>query len=288
MAHCQKIKLCDAKRVFDEVFRSADHYKNNVDPLRCSQNYVLSHGWGSNDVKARYMRGEASHITGGLVAGNMNARLSGLQFRSQKNTIGVCDWVVTCPEEFKDKPDMQERFFKTVYNYTLNRYGEDNVLFAAVHNDETTPHIHIPVIPVIEKNHLCSRKFLTTRELVGYQKDLEDVCEHEFGLKGLILNGRTKGNYTLDELKQRSHDEEDIQNRRKQAAELERSAREHERQARLLVEQLKTADEQFRTLMKDMDEEQRTKYITRRNKLITDANTAKQAYVTNKQDGFQK
>lgn len=277
MAHCQKIKLCDAKRVLDEIARSADHYKNDVNPELSDLNYVLSPVWKSTETRVRNLK-ENSHITGGLLTSNLNHRLSDLKYRAQKNTVGLCNWVVSCPEPLKGDPAAQERFFKVVYSYTLERYGSDNVLFGVVHNDETNPHLHIPVIPVVKENHLCARDFLTRRELAGYQRDLEDVCEREFGMKGLILNGRTKGNYTLDELKQRTKDEEDIQNKKQQAAELERAAREHEQQARLLVEHLRSVNEQFGELVKEMDEEQQAKRKAQRAKLTACANGYIQDY----------
>lgn len=44
-----------------------------------------------------------------------------------------------------------KRFFELVYLFLTERYGEENVISAYVHMDETTPHMHFLFVPVIVK-----------------------------------------------------------------------------------------------------------------------------------------
>ena len=60
-----------------------------------------------------------------------------------------------------DKPDEKnsqitrcgeiERWAMDTYRWAANKYGEENIIGFNVHLDETTPHIHMQVIPVAEK-----------------------------------------------------------------------------------------------------------------------------------------
>lgn len=199
MAHCEKFKLSDAKNVLKEYNRELSEYKNEVDKSKIPLNYVIGADNGAD--------GECSRL---------HSRVQQLSYRKRKDTIGFCTWIVTCPEEFKDDELKQREFFKFVYDYTVRRYGYENVLNGYVHNDETSPHIHIPVIPSVQENgldKLNAKKFLNKKELSAYHKDLEQECYEHFKIKGLILNGRTKGGYTLEELKQRTKDEEEMKRR---------------------------------------------------------------------------
>ena len=37
----------------------------------------------------------------------------------------------------------QYNFFSDCYKFFAERYGEENIIAAVVHNDETTPHMHL-------------------------------------------------------------------------------------------------------------------------------------------------
>lgn len=64
-----------------------------------------------------------------------------------------------------------------------------------------------------ETGRICRKNVFTPAELKAYHKGLEAVMEKEFGMKGLILNGKTKGNYTTKELKERTRRENELKER---------------------------------------------------------------------------
>ncbi len=150
-----------------------------------------------------------------MEAGRADARLSvrlsdpGLTVDKRKHVNKAGVWVVTCPQELAGDPDAVRRFFKLVYDFTKERYGAGNVLQGYVHMDETTPHIHMPVVPVRD-GRVSAKAVFNRRELPAYQRELDKAVAVEFGWKGLILNGRTKGGYATAELKERTRQEAEL------------------------------------------------------------------------------
>ena len=178
---------------------------SKIDPSRTALNYRMEDG-----------RADA----------RLSVRLSdpGLTVDKRKHVNKAGVWVVTCPQELAGDPDAVRRFFKLVYDFTKERYGAGNVLQGYVHMDETTPHIHMPVVPVRD-GRVSAKAVFNRRELPAYQRELDKAVAVEFGRKGLILNGRTKGGYATAELKERTRQEADA---------LASQARDKEAEAELL------------------------------------------------------
>ena len=65
----------------------------------------------------------------------------------------VCEYIITASKEFFDNigENQTKRFFKSAYSFVCNykQLGEQYILSAKVHMDETTPHMHIIYIPVV-------------------------------------------------------------------------------------------------------------------------------------------
>ena len=65
----------------------------------------------------------------------------------------MCELVITSDKDFFERIGESEtkRYFKLAYDFVANynNLGEDFIVSAKVHNDETTPHLHIVYIPVV-------------------------------------------------------------------------------------------------------------------------------------------
>lgn len=65
----------------------------------------------------------------------------------------ICEYIIKSDKEFFDKigPLETKRFFKAAYDFACNfkNLGEDYILSAIVHMDETVPHMHVIYIPVV-------------------------------------------------------------------------------------------------------------------------------------------
>lgn len=83
----------------------------------------------------------------------------------------ACEYIITSDKDFFDSigKEETERFFKTAYSFVCNfkQLGEQYILSAKVHMDESTPHMHVVFIPVV---HTKDKK----------QNDIEKVACSEF------------------------------------------------------------------------------------------------------------
>ena len=200
MAHLDKFTRTDSRGVLKEAYRELRKYKNNVDTSLSMNNYSME---GIKSSKEALKRVDAR------CAEVMNGR------KMQKQTNVVVSCAYTLPEYFYDSPaDEQRKCFDAVYRFIQDRYGKENVIDGVVHNDETTPHMTVYTVPVTTSRKtgnitVSSASLCTQKEFNTFHKDLESYMEKEFGVKGLALNGRTKGNFTLEELKERTRVKEE-------------------------------------------------------------------------------
>ena len=78
-----------------------------------------------------------------------------LQCRITSYTNIACEFIITSDKEFFKKIGEEEtkRYFQAAYNFVANYkgLGEKYILSAKIHNDESTPHLHLVFVPVIHK-----------------------------------------------------------------------------------------------------------------------------------------
>lgn len=96
----------------------------------------------------------------------------------RKDAVLTNEFFVTSSKEFFDDLDtyQQHRFFRTATNWFKERYGEQNVAYATVHNDETTPHMHIGVVPM-KDGKLQGKNVFNRAELLYIQEKLPKYLE---------------------------------------------------------------------------------------------------------------
>lgn len=85
------------------------------------------------------------------------------------------------PEFFRaSTTEKQYAFFRDCVKFFKNKYGEENVLSAVVHLDETTPHLHLNLIPIVS-GKLCA-KDLFDRQLAILQTEFWKEVGEKYGL----------------------------------------------------------------------------------------------------------
>ncbi len=85
------------------------------------------------------------------------------------------------PEFFRaSTPEKQYAFFRDCVKFFKDKYGEENVLSAVVHLDETTPHLHLNLIPIVN-GKLCA-KDLFDRQLAILQTEFWKEVGEKYGL----------------------------------------------------------------------------------------------------------
>lgn len=209
MAHVEHYKMADVKRIANEFTREKDSsgkpvYNNSdkrIDTSRSHLNYCV-------DTGRKYGMKTRSATT---LTGVVKNRVNEVPHVNRNDLNVVSSWVITCPKELTSERDIK-RFFEVAYKFCQDRYGEANVVNGYVHMDEVSPHMHVPVVPV-KDNRISSKALFTRGELSSFHKDLERKMTYEFGMRGLVLNGRTKGNYTVKELKERTKQEQELADR---------------------------------------------------------------------------
>jgi hypothetical protein len=133
--------------------------RENIDAGRTAQNYAI--GAASPQELAAALR---ARVDGAV---REHERSAGRAVRRDANVLS--DWVVTLPRDCP--PEDARRFFETAVDVCRARYGAENVLGGFVHMDETTPHVHIPVVPVRD-GRLRSARVFTRTDLQRFHKDL--------------------------------------------------------------------------------------------------------------------
>lgn len=79
-------------------------------------------------------------------------------------------------------PYQQQDFFFDCTKFFADRYGQENIVSAVVHVDETNPHMHLNLIPVL-KGRLCSKQLFDRKALRALQSDFHSVVGKKWGLK---------------------------------------------------------------------------------------------------------
>lgn len=147
----------------------------------------------------------------------------------RKDAVTLCSWAVTAPQSLPE--DKQSEFFEECYKWFAERYGESNIVTAAVHMDETTPHMHFQFMPIIlDKNgteRLCAKDLETPKRLKTVHPKLQKYLTDKLGCPVELMNGATAGgNKTVAELKA-----EEAAKRAEQAEERAKAAELREEQA---------------------------------------------------------
>ncbi len=126
----------------------------------------------------------------------------------------VCEFVITSDKDFFEKigPEETRRYFETAYKFVANykNLGEQYILSAKVHNDESTPHMHLVYVPVVhtkDKNGKEVNKIACSEYWKGKDsyKRLQDNFYAYMIKSGFDLErGNTKGNehIPIEKLKQ--------------------------------------------------------------------------------------
>jgi len=116
----------------------------------------------------------------------INKRINELKLptKPRKDAVLMASFVIGSDGEFFKNltPAEQEDFFAQCTRYFANNYGEENIISAVVHNDETTPHLHLNLMP-IRNGRLCCKDLFNRTELTKLQTDFHEAVGMRWGLE---------------------------------------------------------------------------------------------------------
>ena len=115
----------------------------------------------------------------------INGRIKELGLSPRKDAVVMNSFVLGSDKTFFDGLVKVEQynFFSDCYKFFAERYGEENIIAAVVHNDETTPHMHLNLMPVTKDGRLCSKQLFDKPQLQQLQTDFYEVVGKKYGLK---------------------------------------------------------------------------------------------------------
>lgn len=139
------------------IIRNANYKKDNLAGLY-KHNERKNTNYSNKDIAKEKSRYNYSIKRCNTTYANKIKQLQqeyNLQGRIIKTTNVVCEFVITSDKEFFEEigEDETKRYFQTAYNFVAQyqNLGEQYILSATVHMDESTPHLHLVFVPVVHK-----------------------------------------------------------------------------------------------------------------------------------------
>ncbi|SUN10964.1 plasmid recombination enzyme [Streptococcus agalactiae] len=171
----------------ERVFET--HSNKDIDSSRSHLNYELT----DRDQSVSYEKQIKDYVNTNKVSS-----------RAIRKDAVLCDeWIITSDKQFFESltPEQTREFFETAKNYFAENYGEKNIVYASVHFDENTPHMHMGVVPMTD-GKLSSKTMFDREALKNIQDTLPKyMSEHGFDVERGELNSEAK-HKTVAEFKQ--------------------------------------------------------------------------------------
>lgn len=170
VVHMQKVKIGGIRGIQSHVNREHPPKTNpDIDPSRTPDNYAL--------VESQNFYRDAMRVVRENAPKTKTVR---------KDAVLLCNFVVTSDHEFFQQlpPDRQRALFQDALEWFGNRYGKDLIVSAAVHMDESTPHMHLSVVP-IKDGRLAAKNLFTKIEL----RDVQTAFARDVGAKYGLQRG---------------------------------------------------------------------------------------------------
>ena len=82
--------------------------------------------------------------------------------KRRKDAVLAIEHVMTASPEFWEQAtqEQQDDFFKQSMDWLKEKYGEENIIVASIHNDEKSPHLSAFVTPITKDGRLSAKEFI--------------------------------------------------------------------------------------------------------------------------------
>jgi hypothetical protein len=92
----------------------------------------------------------------------------------RSDVVGCGSFVISASAEFFNgkTEDEVKQYFKDASEFVKGKYGAENVLYANVHMDEATPHLHLGIVPITKNGKLSAKEVFNKQN--GFDKLQED------------------------------------------------------------------------------------------------------------------
>lgn len=165
--HFEKHKANDAAvnglQRHNERVQGQKHSNENIKDERTQDNIFL-----------KKAEGKYNKVVADIIENNRDKGLKGVR----KDAVRMVEATVQISGKVLERSeDEQEQVLRDSYEWLKNQFGEENIVSAVIHKDETNMHLHFDFVP-IENNKLTAKTIISKNKLLGYQsnflKDLQD------------------------------------------------------------------------------------------------------------------
>lgn len=169
ICHMEKYKRQEVSPVEEENERDETYEASNpqIDAERTSANYHI-------------VKPKTSYIE------FINERLATLSLsrKLRSDAIYMNSFVLGSDGAFFESisPQEQWQFFYDCTKFFADKYGRENIISAVVHVDETTPHLHLNIVPIVN-GKLCSKDLFDKKKLSILQTEFHEVVGKKYGLQ---------------------------------------------------------------------------------------------------------
>lgn len=139
---------------------------------------------------------ENTHMGARSVAEGLAAFNAALPAKHRKDAVLCIEYLVTASPEAMNAKDRagQDRYFADALDWLKSRHGSDNVVYAGIHRDESTPHMYAYVVPRDpDTGNLNCRKWLGgSKALSQMQSDFAQRVGQQHGFRRGIEHSRAQ------------------------------------------------------------------------------------------------
>ncbi|EQM25212.1 MULTISPECIES: MobV family relaxase [Bacillus subtilis group] len=220
ICNMRKFKNADLKGLQIHNQREKESHTNpDIDESRTKLNYDLLHQQ-MIDYKA---------IINEHISKNVETKRA-----IRKDAVRCCSFMISASPEFFEglSPEREKAFFQSNLAFLQERYGKENVMYAAVHKDEKTPHMHVGVVPITKEKKLSAKQIFNKVEM----KQLQEAIGRHNEKWGLLRGEPSDKKYLeMNEFKREALKQE--------IKELEIQKAEHEQASKQIEERLEDLKE---------------------------------------------
>ncbi len=150
MAQMEKYNMNGAMAMIRHCERTAaTHSNRNIDMMRTKDNFAL---WPPDNPDKLVMDSVVVGQSSGRYAQQrLRKRLAELSILDRDDVKVLCCWCLFLGPDVPPGYENKMAFYKAAVRFMSGLYGSENVIFAWVHEDEASSHLHFGFVPVVKK-----------------------------------------------------------------------------------------------------------------------------------------
>lgn len=201
VATMKKMKIDNLSGIFRHDFRETDNHKNqDIDPSKSNQNIelVADHKLRKRDVMDFIQK----HRVGSR--------------KVRRDAVVLDEWIIGSDHGYfaEKSPEEVRKYFSDAIGYFAQKFGRENILYGNVHLDESTPHMHMGIVPITKDHKLSSKRVFNRNTLREIQTEFPKYMQehgHEV-VRGSEKSQRKK--LSVAEYKHAKEEQKEIEQQR--------------------------------------------------------------------------